>query len=287
MDGSAADAADVRSDDGALRAVFIEHIELACAELGLDVRWSCDYWVANIRSGDRTTRIVGYTFALNDAASAELALDKVCAYQTLKEAGVVAVPHHLLHFPVLPVRWPGAASRQIRPPVVTKPHRGSSGVDVLLARNPEELRSNLRILASRYRTIAYSPYLDAAGEYRAVVLDNRVLLVYLKRRRAAVDTHGRPEWRFNLNLGARPALIDEREPVHEQVSDVASRATRALGIRFGAVDILLTAPTLTVMEVNDAFSMIYFSRFTAEYAAAAAKMYVAVLRAVFGEPGAI
>lgn len=271
----------MRSATGGLRRNFVQQIESACRELGLSVEWSADWWIARVVGGRRSTKIIGYTFELNDAASAEAAVDKVCTFQILDDAGIPAIKHHLFEIPDEPTDWRERLPADFRPPLVIKPHRGSGGADVLLSETRAQLLANLELLAAKYRIIAYSPYVRVATEYRAVVLDDRVRLLFRKVR----PPGNASEWRFNLNLGAQPEVVVGSEPDYHTVSDLARRAARAVGIRFGAVDIVVSSGSEVVMEVNDAFSLVHFSACSAVHFQAAYLVYLLALSSIFdGDP---
>ncbi|GAB3884774.1 hypothetical protein GCM10029964_046320 [Kibdelosporangium lantanae] len=90
------------------RRAFVDQISLACAEVGATITWHSDDWVAEITYPPRRVLVIGQVFPLNNAASSHVASDKVAAYQLLAAAGVPAVPHHLLRYPMAPeAGWPG------------------------------------------------------------------------------------------------------------------------------------------------------------------------------------
>lgn len=158
---------------------FVAQVEQAAAASGAKVRRHSDHWPAEVVGDDRRVLVIGQVFPLNNAASAQVATDKVATCRLLGDAGVPAVPHHLLRFADL--ADPVALTRSlVGLPAVLKPHRESSGVDVLRARTAEDAARVLDHLAARYRAIAVSPFLVVDDEYRVVVLDGEVLLVYRK-----------------------------------------------------------------------------------------------------------
>lgn len=267
-------ASPLRQAENGLRRIFIDQINAAVSELNLEVSWYADSWIAVVSGRGQQTKIVGYTFALNDAASAEAALDKVCAYEMLRHAGVPAVTHQLIDLPATELDETDDAAALL--PLVLKPHRSSGGDDVVRARTLDELRSHLRTLARRHHAVAYSPYLVAHAEYRAVVLDGRLELMYEKRFAGTSA-----EWRFNLSRGASSCLLGPDDPLFERVSRLAITAADALGVRVAAVDVIATDNGIQVLEVNDAFSLLRFSAHSAEHYRASATFYRNVLACTF------
>ncbi len=234
-------------------------------------------WVARITDGTRSTKIIGYTFEVNDAASAEAALDKVCAFELMDSAGIPAVKHRLLEVSTKSSDMGWLLPYNTLPPVVIKPNRGSGGTDVLLCRNQEELRANLASLSAKHQTIAYSPFIQFDSEYRVVVLNRNAVLIFEKIRAETQE----PRWKFNLNLGGIPRIVHEADDEYCLLAELGIRAADELGILFGAVDIAVSPGGKMIMEVNDAFSLIYFSNFSKFHFHLAGRLYLDVLGHIF------
>ncbi|MBW4717082.1 ATP-grasp domain-containing protein [Saccharothrix obliqua] len=249
---------------------FVAQIEQAGAAAGARVRWHSDHWLAELVAGDRRVLLIGQVFPLNNAAAAQIATDKVATFELLTAGGVRAVPHRLLRFAGLADPL-GFTRTAVGLPAVLKPHRESSGVDVLRARDDVEAREHLHHLSVRYRAIAVSPFLDVAEEYRVVVLDDVVLLVY---RKAIAPG----EWRHNLRFGARPDLAVDPATTAE-LSTVARNAMRVLDLRFASVDVVAVAGGLSVLEVNSGVTLEHFSQAGDRHHDIATAVYRAAVRA--------
>uniref|UniRef100_UPI0031E0C80E ATP-grasp domain-containing protein n=1 Tax=Saccharothrix mutabilis TaxID=33921 RepID=UPI0031E0C80E len=245
-------------------------VEQACAEHGAKVRWHSDHWVAEVLADDRRFLVIGQVFPLNTASAAQVATDKVATAGLLADRGVPVVPHHLLRFAT--DRDPVAlTTKLVGLPAVLKPHRESSGVDVLRARDETEARAGLAHLAGRYRAIAVSPLLPIEDEFRLVVLDGEVLLVY---RKAIAPG----EWRHNLKFGARPDL-DVPADRAAALGPLALAAMRALELRFASVDVVWVAGRPLVLEVNSGVSLEHFSQAGPRHRDLAAEVYRTAIRA--------
>ncbi|MFI9817821.1 ATP-grasp domain-containing protein [Saccharothrix variisporea] len=255
---------------------FVTQVEQACAEHGAKVRWHSDHWLAEVVSDDRRFLVIGQVFPLNTASSAQVATDKVATATLLADRGVAAVPHHLLRFAT--DHDPVALTRRlVGLPAVLKPHRESSGVDVLRARDEAEAREGLSYLAGRYRAIAVSPLLPIEDEFRLVVLDGEVLLAYRKAIAAG-------EWRHNLKFGARPEL-DVRPDRAGVLEEMALAAMRALELRFASVDIAWVDGRPSVLEINSGVSLEHFSQAGPRHRDLAADVYRAAIRACLDVTG--
>lgn len=270
-----------RSFGPQLRPMFVEQLSSAAATLGIRLTWHSDFWVARLTKGAVTKHVIGYTFPLNDAAAAQVTSDKAAAYALLRSTNLPAVPHRLLRFHGMePAEWTSAVLDGMSLPVVAKPHTGSGGVDVYRAATYEELDKTLTLLAERYRAITVSPFLNVDDEYRAVVLDREVKLIYRKVRNTETKDGQVGEWRHNLRLGAYPELLDAGV-AHDGLSALAIKATDALGLTFASVDIVTTGRQLQILELNSAVTLEHFSQHSPQYAEMALAIYETALRLSF------
>jgi glutathione synthase/RimK-type ligase-like ATP-grasp enzyme len=84
-------------------------------------------------------------------------------------------------------------------------------------------------------------------------------------------------WRHNLDSGARPVLLKQGE-TRDTCIEIAIKAARAIGIRFGSIDVVRTDGAWRILEVNAGVKMEALSRSHPELAYAA---YEAALDRVF------
>jgi glutathione synthase/RimK-type ligase-like ATP-grasp enzyme len=263
----------VTSPTAPRRRAFVDQIAKACADVGATVRWFSAEWVAEITYSARRVLVIGQVFPLNNASAAHVATDKVAAYELLRAAEVPAVPHHLLRYPMAAdVMVESALAACGGAPLVVKPHRESSGFDVRRADDETGLRDLVDYFATRYRAIAVSPWQDVTDEYRIVVLDGDPLLVYRK------DLADGPEWRHNLQFGARPAL-DVDPALRTSLQDLAARAMCALDLRFASVDVVQVANRSLVLEVNSGVTLEHFGHAGPEHRRLADEVYRRAVRA--------
>jgi glutathione synthase/RimK-type ligase-like ATP-grasp enzyme len=84
-------------------------------------------------------------------------------------------------------------------------------------------------------------------------------------------------WRHNLDSGARPVLLEQGE-TRDICIEIAIKAARAIGIRFGSIDVVRTDGAWQILEVNAGVKMEALSRSHPELVYAA---YEAALDRVF------
>lgn len=242
-----------------LRPSFVEQLETIAHKHAMDTEWLSDYWVCNLFSRQLGRQsVVGGYFAINSAASAQLANDKVATFACLQANSVDAVPHYLLR----PRRKSleecvAEVVARVSFPLVLKPNLESGGVDVFKADSVDLFREMLREVAERYWALTISPFVAIEREARFVVLNERVRFAFSKSWPSG-NRKDRSEWRHNLRLGAVPVLLDLDGEV--ATSALALRACAALGVRFATVDIVTSADKVRVLEVNSSVTMDKFSR---------------------------
>jgi len=85
-------------------------------------------------------------------------------------------------------------------------------------------------------------------------------------------------WRHNLETGAQPVLLEHGD-IRDSCIEIAIRAARAIGIRFGSVDVVEVGGALKILEVNSGVMMESLGRLHPDLVDTA---YSAALDQVFG-----
>ena len=120
-------------------------------------------------------------------------------------------------------------------------HREGQDINLILQERDDYLTSN----------DFYTQYIPVQMEYRVHVAFGNILKLYEKRLRSESDNH--PVIR---NSGTGNVFLNPRDPVPEEVRDESLRALRALGLEYGAVDVILGEnDEVYVLEVNTAPSL--------------------------------
>lgn len=178
--------------------------------------------------------------------------------------------------------------------VVLKPNEGTCGYLVAKATSELELEQAASAIFAVQQNLAIAPYLDIEREVRVVLLNGQPQVVYEKMRPAiagdgehsvlellrarlpldrlaallpalaqsgtALDSvlpQGQKlvlDWRHNLDLGAQPELLSDG-PVRTASVELASRAAAAIGLRFGAVDVIFEQGAPRILEINSGVMM--------------------------------
>ena len=170
------------------------------------------------------------------------------------------------------------------------------GKDVYFCNSREEIEATIkRVFEENKDTLSVCPYLDIEYEYRTIYLDGKIEFAYKKSKPFVVgdgknklktlienigdnkvnysfckdlDMNYIPaqdkkviiSWKHNLNSGAIPILIDEKDAYIDKVKAIAKKAGDTMNSKFASIDISQTkAGDLFVMEVNASVCMNKFS----------------------------
>ncbi|MDR2634792.1 MAG: hypothetical protein LBC13_02290, partial [Clostridiales bacterium] len=228
-----------------------------CGERGIDCALFATDWIISMKKNGVTKFVYGYQFPNNDACSAALAGDKAGLYSALTDNGIAAVPHWFF-MPPQSIHYIGRDDTAERASAlaatgnafVVKPNDGTGGEGVIRTRGLSELLNGINGIFKSGHPAAVSPFIDIEDEYRTVILNGSVKLIFRKERPFVVgdgisslsalaknkyggnfnvtaeDAGATPEsipgngvetllnWRHNLGLGARAVEIlreDEKD----------------------------------------------------------------------------
>ncbi len=170
--------------------VLVRLITQLAHERGITVHALSHGWILLLQKNGTVRRIFGYDFDLNDAVAQMLAKDKSATALLLQFHNVPAVEHHLFlrsdieGYTSERGNWAAlqALAEAYAYQLVCKPNAGTSGQDVHRVRSPRELEWVVQRLFQEYKAIAVAPYYEIPHEYRVILLDGEVLLMYEKRR---------------------------------------------------------------------------------------------------------
>lgn len=271
-------ASDLASDMAGGERIFVQAIRRYCADHGIAVDVRSGGWLIAMRRGQTRHFAFGYDIGLNSAIAHRLANDKSATAEALALEGVPCIPHHLFLNPklgknVVGPTWREAMLRLLHDHpqgVVVKPNEGTSGRSVFKVTTQAELDHAIGEVFSMSTGLVISPYVAIENEIRVVLLDGVPLVVYSKQRG--------PDWRHNLDAGAKPVLLGDGE-VRAACVKLAIDAANAIGIAFASIDVVRVDGSWRVLEINSGVMMETLGRLHPELVQAA---YDAALDRVFG-----
>lgn len=263
-------------------------IETICKEEDIDYTLISEGWISVLTKNNITKCISGYKYPLNDHALGNVIDDKFALYDLCKKLSIPIIEHRILFNPTsrLGKNTPNLLVKyfeEFNCDVVIKPNNGTEGTDVYHITTIEELQKVVANLFINNFSISICPFYVIQKEYRVVVLDNTVKLIYEKIKPVVIgDGKGslrelllnlnkfyfenklvddkydlilksgkvyEYDWRFNLSRGATAKLVTD-EILRKELGEFATNVTRKIGAKFVSVDIILSNNKYYLMEVN-------------------------------------
>ena len=130
-------------------------------------------------------------------------------------------------------------------PLVGRPDRHTRGKGFWLCRNTDDVVRALRGTRRKAAATHFMLFVNAPREFRVHVFDGKSIRISMKEY---VTVEGAPAWKRNY-LTVKPPEGFKRKPLRE----AAKAAVAAVGLDFGAVDILVADDgAVFVLEVNAA-----------------------------------
>lgn len=108
-----------------------------------------------------------------------------------------------------------------------------------------------------YFNFVVNPFIDSEFEYRCIILNGEIELVYAKKRTTS--------WKHNLSEGAIPEL-NVSSDLKDKIADASKKACKIMELRYAGVDFLIDEfGQPIILEVNGSASLKIFSEFSEEH----------------------
>lgn len=270
--------------------MFHRVIEDIAKELNIKCFFLSKDWVIQLTKGNKTKFIVGYKFDVNTHGVGLVLDDKYAFYDVLNNANIPVCKYNIFYSHNNKNKYAKGCNsykdifkifKLYNNDAVVKVNNGSLGTGVYHVKNKLELVRHLKRMFKKNFSISICPYYDIVNEYRVIILNNKIKLIYKKIRPIVygngVDTikellvKFNPyyfkdkklsnkvllkdkeyiyDWRFNLSKGSIcSAKIDNS--LKKKLSHLALSVVDVVGISFASVDIIeLKNNKLLVLEAN-------------------------------------
>lgn len=276
---------------------FQRIIKEICEEEKIMVSFLSKDWITVLEKGNKTKYIAGYKFDLNNHGLGLVLDDKYAMYDVLKNKELPIIEHHILYresnlndYAVECNTYEVAVNlfNKYNKNIVLKPNNGACGVGVYHVTDEETLKEIYIKLLQKNFSISLCPFYEVETEFRTIVLNNKVKLLYGKRRPIVVgngkltikellqqfnydyfkDYHEENkdnilkksevfefDWKFNLSRGSK--MFKDIAPKDcEIISSIALDTALKVGLGFGSVDIIKTKDNhYFIMEINSGVMM--------------------------------
>lgn len=239
---------------------FIKIMHEICEEEGIELREYSGDWVLSLHRNGKCSYIIGNKFDLNSASVDAICCDKTAASDVMQQYGIPHVEHFL--FRLDGDSWSeigGLLSKYGA--LVCKPNNGCGGKQVFKAITMQELVAAVNDIKESGSHVAICPYYDVKNEYRVIILNGVVKLVYKKERQYSVEDGKLMyiDWRHNLCKGAKAEVIDFTD-VDAQIYEIVHDVVRKMNVKFASIDVIECADGYRVIEINSGVTMAYFSK---------------------------
>ena len=134
---------------------------------------------------------------------------------------------------------------------VVKPQIGSRGLGIFLVDNPDVAVHIFSYLMNLSKPVYVQKFLEkkGGGDYRVIVVGGKVI---------GAEFRESAFWKSNVAAGAKPKAAK----LTPEVTEIAIRATEALGLDYAGVDIADTKEGYFVLEVNPSVTWTGFKKAT-------------------------
>lgn len=262
-------------------------IKEICKEENIDYKLISKGWIMVLTKDNITKCISGYRFPLNDHALGSIIDDKYAFYDLCKLKNIPIIEYNILFNPKSKL---GKNTNELLDKyfeeygrdTVIKPNIGTEGNNVFHITNKNELKSVVNELFKNNYSISICPFYQISKEYRVVVLNNKVKLIFEKSKpvvmgdgvstvkellidlnpyffnKINLDHYNKVlntneifeyDWRFNLSKGATAKIVNDKN-LYNKLSDFALDVVKKINGNFLSIDIIECNSDFYLMEVN-------------------------------------
>lgn len=284
---------------------FVKIIREICDEEKIDFKSFSYDWIFQLHTDKSSNYIIGYQFGLDVASVHSICCDKSAASEIMSSLGIPNIEHYFFMSPVNQKyvseegNWIDLMKKLEKyKQLVCKPNEGSGGNLVFRVSNQYELEDAVYKIFQKSRSMAVSKYYDISNEYRAIVLDGMIKLIYLKERPYVVgdgtstirslicnycllnkdsnisnvnisdkdmarvlgnEEHFELNWKHNLGQGSKAIILHDRNVINA-IKEIVSMVVNNINIRFASIDVVECDNEYKVLEINSGVMMEHFSK---------------------------
>ena len=167
---------------------LVKIIKEICLQNNIKLKSLSFDWILVLNKNGVQKFVYGYNFDSNSAASQMIANDKTALSDVLNLSNIQNIEHKLFINPKLSNyigidgNWSNILSyfNNNDEDIICKPISGTGGNDVFHIKTINQLEEKVHYLFSKYRSIALSPFINIKEEYRTIVVNNKIELIYQK-----------------------------------------------------------------------------------------------------------
>jgi D-alanine-D-alanine ligase-like ATP-grasp enzyme len=167
--------------------IIVKIIKEICIENNISYKSYSYDWLFRLSKNEKVIHIFGYQFENNSATTQAICLDKSATSDLLISNNIPSVENHLFMSP-MNIKYIGETGNWKKlikllnyyDKLVCKKNEGKGGSDVYLVMNEIDLEEAVYNIFKTSRTMVVSPFYNISEEYRIIILNNTVKLIYSK-----------------------------------------------------------------------------------------------------------
>lgn len=283
---------------------FVKMIKEICCEENIQLESFSFDWIFRLYKNGIYNYIIGYQFGLNSCSVHSICCDKSAASEIMNSFGIPNVEHYFFMSPTNQKyvskhgNWENIMGMMKKyGKLVCKSNEGTGGNLVFSVSNQYELERAVFKIFRRARSMAICPYYDIQNEYRVIVLNGLIRLIYTKQRpfvvgdgvhtvshllleyisnnaQAIVINEIESEeynkilskgevfylnWKHNLGQGAYAEMQDS-DLIMQEITSIVNSVVNKMNVRFASIDIVDCNGEYKVLEINSGVMMEHFSQ---------------------------
>lgn len=274
---------------------LVKIVKEICLENNIDFQSFSYDWILQLSANNRKMFIYGYKFPNNNASIEQICNDKSALSDILAVNNIPHIRHYYFMSPNNEQytgkngdwdKMVGLLHKYKN--LVCKSNTGSGGRNVFKVTSQKSLEIAVYNIFSKTKAMCISPYKTIKAEYRIIIVNSNIGVVYEKRRPVVIgngiDTIGklidqdptlhdieidsdlnknlipRPgetvevAWKHNLGQGAKPVIVKD-VLLNEKLSALALSCALALDLEFASIDIVEDESGLEILEINSGIMM--------------------------------
>lgn len=299
-------------------------IEKICKKNKIEYQALSNDWVLMLKKNDKVKFITGYKFDNNSHALGKILDDKYATYDVLKKLSIPICHHDLLYSKydthsyakyLQGAKYLKRLFMDNNRDIVIKPNSGTCGQNVMRFNNYKKLMKFYNKLHTK-NSYSVCPFYKIINEYRAIVLDKEIMLVY-KKELPIVFGDGEKSikellcsfnypffknvqdkklnkvlksnekyvytWKFNLSNGSRAnknITCDELKEIKKIVNSIIEK----IDTSFCSIDIIKTSDNkFMVLEINSGVMLKNFILSSKDNYEIGKKVYEKAIKKLVGE----
>lgn len=283
---------------------FVKIIREICLEENIELKSFSYDWIFQLSKNNKNNFIIGYQFGLNSASVHSICCDKSAASEIMTSLNIPNVEHYFFMAPTNQKYISETGNWNILKKklekygqLVCKTNEGSGGNLVFRANNQYELEKAVYKIFQKSHSMAISPYYNIDNEYRAVVLDGKIKLLYSKQRQYVtgdgihsigslifeylskeenknaniklpdddltkiINKGERFEfnWKHNLGQGAKATIVQNQD-IKTKIEAIVQLVVNRMNVRFASIDVVNCNGCYKILEINSGVMLEHFSQ---------------------------